>query len=140
VTGPGNGGDVPALPVELDPPTISRSEAAGTNGTESTSVHNVGGVAFDWMLVPDVAWLEPTPASESGLLPGNTDPVLVQFLTSGLADGPYTGNLLLEISGIDPALLPAVEVALTVPEPEVAASALAAAAAIGALARRRRAR
>jgi hypothetical protein len=128
--------DVPAPPFAIEPASLSHAEAAGTNGSEPLTIRNVGGVPFDWTLTPDVAWLAPDPGSATGLDPAFEDLVTVQFLTGGFADGAYMGNLQLAIAGIAPSEIPPVQVALTVPEPGLAAGA-AAAAALGALARRR---
>lgn len=137
VANPGVSEDAPPVPVELTPVLLSRTEAAGTNGTEMVSVTNVGGVPFDWALAPDVLWLEPMPASEIGLDAGFADDVVVQFLTTGFPDGAFDGTLQLQIAGIAEEQLPFVDVALTVPEPGALGSALAAVAGLSAVSKRR---
>ena len=137
VSNPGDLGDSPPLPVELQPALVERTEAAGTNGTAMVSVSNVGGVPFDWSLESDVPWLEPTPAAAEDLEPDSFDVVVVQFLTDGLAEGVFDGALQVQIAGIADDLMPFVDVALTVPEPGALGTALAALAGLGAVSRLR---
>ena len=82
----------------MSPASLSPSCVQGQNAADqSFTVQNTGGGTLSYSIAKNAAWLSVTPAS--GTSTGEPDTIAVNYATSGLAPGTYTGTITVTASG-----------------------------------------
>jgi hypothetical protein len=84
--------------LNVTPNVLAASAPSGTNAVSQTfSVQNQGSGSMDYTITDNVAWLSVSPAS--GTSSGETDAINVNYSTSALAVGTYTGVITVTAAG-----------------------------------------
>ena len=78
--------------ISLSTSALSTSCSDGTNASSQTfGVENTGGGTLSYSITDDASWLSCTPSS--GTSTGEQDSITVNYSTSGLAAGSYSGTI-----------------------------------------------
>ncbi|MFH1378279.1 MAG: DVUA0089 family protein, partial [Planctomycetota bacterium] len=111
---------LPGSPViGLSEATLSAECAVGTTAVSQTfEIRNIGGGTLSYSIGDNASWLTCTPTSGSSI--GDIDVITINFTTSGLSIGSYSGTITISGNALNTGITLHVNLAVVAPVPEIA--------------------